>query len=155
LTRNVPAVHTNSDTSELIDVAVADLAVIKNLASEPGVSLHCLASLAAEIESRLPAAIAAARSLGYSWSEIRAVSGISAERARRLVTIHAAHKELLAAELVVVPEAVVGQTPGHGKMPARPRPGAAVALSRDTAKLEDRGPSTLGRALTVWISAQL
>ena len=91
VTRNVPAVHTGDDSKTAIDEATASLGSLRALkdADEPGSVLHLLASLAAEIEIRLPAVVAESRRHGYSWEEIRAVSGMSSERAKRLVDLHA------------------------------------------------------------------
>jgi hypothetical protein len=124
---------------------------MRDLAGEPGVGLHLLASLAAEIEIRLPAAVATARSLGYGWAEISAVSGMGPERARRLAAIHAAGEQLSAAQLSAVPEPVLEQTPGDAGTPGR----QSEAETTFAGETENPGPSTLPGAPTVWMPAQL
>lgn len=50
--------------------------------------LHALVSLHAQIDSRLPGVVAAARDEGHSWNGIAAQLGVSAGAARRRYTPH-------------------------------------------------------------------
>ena len=92
--RHIPSVHVGKDSRAAIDRAVASLAAERGLAptEDPGALFHLLASLAADIELRMPDAVAAARGAGYSYEEIRALSGTSRERAQRLESLAATGK---------------------------------------------------------------
>ncbi|HXY43672.1 MAG TPA: hypothetical protein VEH29_05765 [Acidimicrobiales bacterium] len=93
VTKGTPAAHTGADSAALLAESVRNLGIARGIDCDdgPGGALHLLASLAAEIELALPDALATARNAGYSWEAIRAISGISGERAKRLVAL--AHRK--------------------------------------------------------------
>lgn len=106
--RGVPTVQTDRYSKHMIDVAASNLGLARDVFDGTGSKLHLLASLAAEIEIRLPETVAIARRNGLTWEEINAISGIGRDRARRLVAIHAA-AEARHAEWLAASEATVAQ----------------------------------------------
>ena len=61
-----------------LDEAIDSLALLRGMAPpDSGVTLHILTSLKAEIEQRLPRAVADARDQDYSWAEIADLLGVT------------------------------------------------------------------------------
>jgi hypothetical protein len=62
-----------------LDEAIATLASLRGMAflGDSGVTLHILTSLRAEIDKRLPRAVADARDQDYSWAEIADLLGVT------------------------------------------------------------------------------
>jgi hypothetical protein len=84
------------ESEAVLVVAVDDLILLRSpmWAEDAGATLHALASLAAEIESWLPDAVADARDQDYRWDEIAALLGVPAGTARRRYAHHAVTREV-------------------------------------------------------------
>jgi hypothetical protein len=69
---------TGGGTAAALDRAVEDLGRSLGLwPGDPSVTLHLLASLAAETSSRLPQAVAGARAYGLSWAQVADMLGVT------------------------------------------------------------------------------
>ena len=70
---------TGADSQRALDVALDTLATLRGMSGrgDAGVCLHLLASLRAEVEQRLPRAVAAARAQQCSWAEIADLLGVT------------------------------------------------------------------------------
>jgi hypothetical protein len=92
MTERAPAPYLAGDSAQLVDDLIATLGTVRGLqwVGDSGAMLHLLASMTAEIESRMPAAVAGARDQLYSWAEISALAGASRERVLRLAALHRA-----------------------------------------------------------------
>jgi hypothetical protein len=88
-----PLVDDESDA--VLVVAVNDLILLRSpmWAEDSGAILHALASLAAQIDTWLPDAVADARDQDYRWDEIAQLLGVPAGTARRRFSHHAATRE--------------------------------------------------------------
>jgi hypothetical protein len=94
--RRFPTSPLVDDESEaVLVVAVNDLILLRSpmWAEDAGAILHALASLADEIQSWLPDAVADARDQDYRWDEIAALLGVPAGTARRRYAHHAVTRE--------------------------------------------------------------
>jgi hypothetical protein len=70
---------TGDDTSRVVDHATRTLQELRGFPpnDDPGVALHLLASVVAEAQSRLPAAVSRARNQGCSWAQIADLLGVT------------------------------------------------------------------------------
>jgi hypothetical protein len=70
---------TDEYSQHTLDDAVATLATLRGMAwlGDTAVTLHILTSLHAEIEQRLPRAVADARDQDHSWAEIADLLGVT------------------------------------------------------------------------------
>jgi len=82
--------YTDADTQDLIDEIVDTLTIIRCPMGlgDGGATLSVLASLAAEIASRLPDAVADARDHSYTWNEIAMRLSATIPAARRRYATH-------------------------------------------------------------------
>lgn len=72
------APSTGDDSAEALDAAIASLGEQRGLGPEDDATrLHLLASLVAEVDRRLPAAVADARNQGCSWAQIADLLGVT------------------------------------------------------------------------------
>jgi hypothetical protein len=90
MTEHAPARYTDHTSATIVDDAAFSLAVVRGLQAvgDAGATLHALASLAAQIDELLPAAVTQARDQDYTWSEIAALLAVSRDRAQRLAAHH-------------------------------------------------------------------
>lgn len=65
------------DTEEVLAAAVASLGTLRGLGDDAATTLHLLASLTAEVQRRLPSAVADARDLHCSWAEVADLLGVT------------------------------------------------------------------------------
>ena len=77
--------YNDVDTATVIDEAVEAVVMVRApmWLGDAGPTVSVLASLAAEVDSRLPEVVAEARDQGYSWDQIASRLAISATCARR------------------------------------------------------------------------
>jgi hypothetical protein len=82
--------HTGDDTAALIDEAVESLVLLRSPMhlGDAAVTISALASLAAEIDSRLHDAVADARDQDYPWDAIATRLATSAATAERRYSTH-------------------------------------------------------------------
>lgn len=87
---HAPIRYVDDASAAVIDQAVKSLGGLRGLrwVGDAAAVLHVLSSLAAQIDTLLPAAITDARDQCYSWSEIAALLGITRQRAQRLAAQH-------------------------------------------------------------------
>lgn len=90
MTEHAPVRYVAHDSAAVIDEALRSLGTLRGLqwVGDGGAVLHVLASLSAQIDELLPAAITDARDQHYSWSEIAALLGTTRQRAQRLAAQH-------------------------------------------------------------------
>jgi hypothetical protein len=71
--------HVDHDSAAVLDEALDALGPLRSLdwLGDTGVTLHLLASLHQQIQTRLPDAVADARDQDYSWAEIGDLLGIT------------------------------------------------------------------------------
>lgn len=95
MTEHAPAPYTNHDSAAVIDDATVSLGTLRGLqhVGDAGATLHLLASLAAQIDALVPAAVVDARDQDYTWSEIAALANLSRDRVQRLAAQHADRTE--------------------------------------------------------------
>ena len=69
----------DADTARVLAAALTTLGRARRLTppDDPGVHLHLLVSLAAQVDRLLPAAVAAARAQDYSWAQIGDLLGLT------------------------------------------------------------------------------
>ena len=80
---NPPAPRADSDTFEVLDEALTDLADRRRgWLGDDTVVIHLLASLIDQAERFLPELITTARANGHSWDELAALLGTSPHEAR-------------------------------------------------------------------------
>lgn len=86
MTEHAPLRYVADDSAAVIDEAIKSLGTLRGLqwVGDAGAVLHVLASLAAQIDELLPAAITDARDQHYRWSEIAALAGMNPQRVQRL-----------------------------------------------------------------------
>jgi hypothetical protein len=91
MTEHAPAPYVSHHSAAVIDNAVASLGTLRGLqhVGDAGAILHVLASLAAQIDARVPAAVVDARNQDYTWAEIAALAHLSRDRVQRLAAQHA------------------------------------------------------------------
>jgi hypothetical protein len=70
---------TGDDTDSVLHNALESLGTLRDLEwhGDAGVTVHLLASLAAQIHTRLPVAVADARQQDYSWAQIADLLGVT------------------------------------------------------------------------------
>lgn len=87
---HAPAGYIADDSAVVINEAIRSLGTLRGLqwVGDAGAVLHVLASLSAQIDDLLPAAVTDARDQDYSWSEIAALLGVSRQRVQRLAAQH-------------------------------------------------------------------
>jgi hypothetical protein len=90
ITEHAPAPYTSDDSAAVLDDAIHTLGTLRGLqhVGDAGATLHLLASLAAQIDTLIPAAIVDARDQDYTWSEIAALANLSRDRVQRLAAQH-------------------------------------------------------------------
>lgn len=90
IAERAPARYTDNASADVVNTAVFTLATVRGLQAvgDAGATLHTLASLAAQIDELLPAAVIDARDQDHTWSEIAALLGVSRDRAQRLAAHH-------------------------------------------------------------------
>jgi hypothetical protein len=81
----LPAPRTDTDRATVLADAVDTLAALRTpyWLGDNAVALHALASLLAETEHALPAAVQAARDQGHTWAEIGQLLNLSPKTAAR------------------------------------------------------------------------
>ena len=80
MTQPAPAI--GDDTYEMIDDAIASLAESRDLWLDGSTTIHLLASLIVQAERFLPLAVAEARDMELSWSEIAELLGTTEDLAQ-------------------------------------------------------------------------
>lgn len=70
---------TGDDTDTVLDEALTSLGKLRGLEwlGDAGVTVHLLASLATQIDTHLPRAVADAREQDYSWAQIADLLGVT------------------------------------------------------------------------------
>ena len=81
----LPAPRTDTDSAAVLAEAVDTLAALRTpyWLGDNAVALHTLASLLAEAQHALPAAVQAARDQGHTWGEIGQLLNLSPATAAR------------------------------------------------------------------------
>ncbi len=89
ISEHAPAPYTGDDSAAVLDEAIATLGTLRRRqhVGDPGAILHLLASLAADIDTLIPATIHAARDQDYTWTEIAGLANLSRDRVQRLSVI--------------------------------------------------------------------
>ncbi|MGH9190980.1 MAG: hypothetical protein ACRDZ0_00710 [Acidimicrobiales bacterium] len=85
-TEHAPAPYIGDDSATVLNEAIVSLGKLRGLqfVGDAGAVLHLLASLTAQIDTLLPAAVVDARDQDYTWSEIAALAALSRDRVQRL-----------------------------------------------------------------------
>jgi len=81
----LPAPRTDAESASVLTEAVGTLAALRTpyWLGDSAVTLHALASLIAQAEQMLPAAVAYARDQGHTWAEIGQLLNLSPTAAAR------------------------------------------------------------------------
>lgn len=74
-----------ADTETVLEAAIGALAELRGLVplGDPCTTLHVLASLGAEVERRLPGAVAEARGQQCSWAQVGDLLGVTRASAQQ------------------------------------------------------------------------